>query len=245
MRFKVIEYLKNLASRQKLIIEKQKELQAITQENVWANIYHDSIRGYEHLQSLPLNIGRWAGNYSFFYLLHRVLKDFKPNNVLDLGLGESSKFISTYIENYLPETNHTIGEHNDDWIAFVQKNFNLSPNSKIEKLELEKKTINNFEVNAFKNFTNKFNHFYDLIVIDAPFGSPRFSRYDIISYIEKTKFDKDFVIILDDTNRKGEQDTLEIIIEKLKQQRPDVFFSNYVGAKTCTIITNVKFLLSM
>ncbi|GAL81813.1 hypothetical protein JCM19274_372 [Algibacter lectus] len=32
----------------------------------WANIYHDSIRGKNALQNLPLNIGRWAGNYTFF-----------------------------------------------------------------------------------------------------------------------------------------------------------------------------------
>jgi hypothetical protein len=51
----------------------------------WAHIYHDSIRGIEWIQGLSLNIGRWAGNYSFFYVLNRILMDYKPKNILELG----------------------------------------------------------------------------------------------------------------------------------------------------------------
>src|SRR5690554_6195752 len=68
----------------------------LLQENEWANIYHDSIRGNDELQQLSLKIGRWAGNYSFFFLVHRILKDFKPKKIVEFGLGESSKFISSY-----------------------------------------------------------------------------------------------------------------------------------------------------
>jgi hypothetical protein len=65
----------------------------------WANIYRDSIRGKEWLEKLPLNVGRAAVNYNFFYVLNRILNDYKPNRILEFGLGESSKFISTYILN--------------------------------------------------------------------------------------------------------------------------------------------------
>ncbi len=84
------------------------EILLTNRELLWANNFHDSIRGKKCLQELNLNIGRWAGNYSFFYILNRVLMDYKPIGILDLGLGESSKFISTYLDNFLPNSFHTI-----------------------------------------------------------------------------------------------------------------------------------------
>ena len=94
---------KNIISLLQLNHIQSKELE-------WAHIYHDSIRGKKHIENLSLNIGRWAGNYSFFYVLNRILNDYKPEKILDLGLGESSKLISTYLEHYLPNSTHTIVE---------------------------------------------------------------------------------------------------------------------------------------
>ena len=214
-------------------------------ENMWANIYHDSIRGFEELEKLPLNIGRWAGNYSFFFILHRVLTEFKPENILELGLGESSKFISKYIESYLPETKHIITEHDISWIEVFESKFSLSSRSTIKKLNLGKKTINSEEVICYEDFENQFNEFFDMIVIDAPFGSRRYSRYDIISYIKQHDFKRDFVIILDDTDRVGEKDTLREILALLSENREDVYHQTLSGIKATSIITNKKFLTSL
>jgi hypothetical protein len=87
-------------------------------ENYWANVFHDSIRGYKELQNLSLNIGRFAGSYSMFYLLSRILKDYMPQNVLELGIGETTKFISTFMHNYYPQKQklhqHFAVEHHVD-----------------------------------------------------------------------------------------------------------------------------------
>ena len=92
----------------------------------WAHIYHDSIRGKTHIENLSLNIGRWAGNYCFFYVLNRILADYKPEKILDLGLGESSKFISTYLDYYLLNSSHTIVEQDENWTAAFKDRFQLS-----------------------------------------------------------------------------------------------------------------------
>lgn len=214
-------------------------------ETNWANIYHDSIRGYEELEKLPLNIGRWAGNYSFFYILNRVLKDFKPKNILDMGLGESSKFISTYLKNYLPDSKQSITEHDQKWIDIFNQNYKLPNNSTIVKLELETKLISGYNVNGYKDFCQNLNEIYDLIIIDAPFGSERFSRYDIVDYIKNQSFSNDFVIIFDDTDRQGEKDTLKVVIDLLKEKRQDIFTQTLSGNKSTTIISNLKFLTSL
>ena len=66
---KVKEYLKELRDTNREILLHSKEIE-------WAHVYHDSIRGVKWIENQPLNIGRWAGNYTFFYLLNRVLHDF-------------------------------------------------------------------------------------------------------------------------------------------------------------------------
>ena len=75
--------LKNL----KMFFYKQKKIQTDikkqTLELVWAHRYHDSIRGSEFLEKLPLNIGRWAGNYTFFYVLSRTLMEYKPLKLIE------------------------------------------------------------------------------------------------------------------------------------------------------------------
>lgn len=245
MKYNIFTFLKNLSERQRQIISQQKELSKIAQENVWANVFHDSIRGYPHLENLPLNIGRWAGNYSFFYLLFRILKDFEPTNILDLGLGESSKFISTFLKHNLPNSRHTIGEHDPEWISFFEANFSLPQQSVIKELTITKKIIDGAEVNAYEDFENTFKEWYDFILIDAPFGSPKHSRHDVLAYIAQTDFNRDFVIVLDDTNRFGEQQTLQAIVSELKQQRSDIYTATYSGMKSSTVITNKKFLISI
>lgn len=43
-----------------------KEREGKLSELTWANVYHDSISHKPWLQALGLNVGRWAGGYSFF-----------------------------------------------------------------------------------------------------------------------------------------------------------------------------------
>jgi len=212
-----------------------------TKELEWAHIYHDSIRGNEWLEKLPLNVGRWAGNYSFFYVLNRILCDYKPSRILDLGLGESSKFVSTYLENYLLNSTHVIVEQDEIWLNQFNDRFKLSNRSNVVLCPMEKVVINEHEVNSYKDIYEKVNSKFDLYIIDGPFGSDRFSRYDILNFVEKFEENEEFIIMMDDTNRLGEQDTLHEILHRLKKKQINYFTGNYVGNKKLTVIASNKY----
>ena len=224
-------------------VKRQILLQTIELE--WAHIYHDSIRGKKWLEELPLNIGRWAGNYSFFYVLNRILMDYKPKSILDLGLGESSKFISTYIDNFLPDTLHTIVEHNEEWIHVFQEKFGLSKRSTIFFCPLIKAEVKGYKTNSYDGFNDNINQKFDLYIVDGPFGSERFSRYNIISLIEKFDLNDQFIIMMDDTNRLGEQDTLNDIKKYLDLIGITYYVGEYQGNKNVTIIATDKFKYSI
>ena len=74
---KIIAIIREQIKLQKLSYLQLKELE-------WANVYHDSIRGHTAIEQLPLNIGRWAGNYAFFYILNSIIID-TSNRVVNLA----------------------------------------------------------------------------------------------------------------------------------------------------------------
>lgn len=221
--------------------KKQDELMLQSKELEWAHIYHDSIRGKKWLEELPLNVGRWAGNYSFFYVLNRILSEHKPKSILDLGLGESSKFISSFLDNYLLDSRHTIVEQNEMWIKSFQERVVLSKRSTIFHFPLKETEIKGFISNSYDNLKGEITEKYDLYIVDGPFGSNRYSRYDIFFLVEKFDIEDEFIILFDDTNRQGERDTLKDIIDLLNYKKIDIFMGNYEGNKANTIIATQKY----
>jgi 16S rRNA G966 N2-methylase RsmD len=224
---RVITGIKN---NQKKIISQNNEL-------IWAHIYHDSIRGKKYLQDLSLNVGRWAGNYSLFYVLNRILSEYKPNRILEFGLGETSKFISTYLINELENSKHIIIEEDINWKIQFERKFTLSKNTKIEICPIEKRNINGYEVNFYQGLELITESSYDLYLIDGPFGSERYSRYDIVNVIKNTNLLDEFIIIIDDYDRIGEKDTANDLIEYFRKINKKIYSNVYAGNKSVFVIS--------
>ena len=230
------KFIERLLGRnlQKLIINQNKELE-------WAYIYHDSIRDKEWLTQLPLNIGRWAGNYSFFFILSRILSYYKPKEILEFGLGESSKMISAFLENSLLESTHTIIEQDNNWRFSFEEQFTLSKRSSIKILPLKEKYINGYKTNGYKEIEEFITKKYDLYIIDGPFGSPNYSRYDIVNIVKDFNSQDEFIIIIDDYNRPGEKQTFNVLKELLQQKGIEISLGYYVGVKSVAVIGSKKY----
>ena len=225
----------------KSFVNDYNEKKGMLNELNWANVYHDSITDKPWLQSLSLNIGRWAGGYSFFYILNRVLNDIKPSKILEFGLGESSKFISTYIVNSLQETDHIIVEHDEEWVKNFNARFALSNKSKIILKHLVKKKIKGYEVVTYGSLASEMDNDIQLYIVDGPFGSDRFSRYDIIDLLNQKQNFGNFIIIFDDVDRLGEQDTVVEIFSLLESKKVNYHTGLYKGEKWQRVIVCEKF----
>lgn len=219
--------------------ERLEEIKKSSKEGEWANIYHDSIRDNDELQKLSLKIGRWAGNYSFFYLVHRILKDFEPKKVVEFGLGESSKFISTYNRSTENKFEHIVIEQDQNWKQIFEKSF-PNTNVKVQHHSLEKKRHKGFEYNGYEN-ADMIPSDADFYLIDGPFGSPNFSRFDLFHVLTKIKPDKEFILVLDDYDRKGEQETAEEIIKLYKEKGRKVYYTKYEGSKSQFVLVTEKY----
>jgi hypothetical protein len=210
-------------------------------ELYWANIYHDSIRGKAALENLGLNIGRWAGNYTFFYVLNRILNDYQPQRIIEFGLGESTKFIATHIENYAPDSEHTVIEQDENWKTAFLNRFQVSDKTSIKILPLTTRKINGFETNSYAEIGAKITEKFDLYIVDGPFGSDHYSRYDIVTLAEKLEKGDEFIIIMDDYNRKGEQETTEALAQLFEQKGIVIHKGKYTGLKSVLILATDKY----
>ncbi len=224
----------------KLLIREHKKIQSLSYlqllELEWANVYHDSIRGKKPIEELSLNVGRWAGNYAFFYLLHRVLEEYKPKKIIEFGLGESSKFISTYIDHYLKDTSLLTIEDNISWKQSFESKFKCSNQSEIKILENTFREYNGQSYRSYKNIEYEVNDFFDLYIVDGPIGSQHYSRFDIVSITDKFNSDSEFVIIIDDYDRQGEKETASVLIDVFKNKNIEIYTKEYIGNKSVLVI---------
>lgn len=219
---------------QKLQIEQNAELE-------WANIYRDTVRNRAWLNELAISPGRWAGNYSLVYVIIRILSDYKPLKIIELGLGESSKIISSFLKNELHNSSHIIIEQSQEWIKSFESRFSLSEKSNILNLEMEKKLIKDFWTDGYKDIQLIIKEKFDLYVIDGPFGSDRFSRYDICLLGADLDLGNQFIIIIDDYNRLGEQDTATDLVKLLEDKGIKVYIGTYHGNKSQVVIATEKY----
>lgn len=231
---KIKAFIKENRENQSYIIRQNQEIE-------WAHVYHDSIRGKEWLENLPLNIGRWAGNYSFFYVLNRILNDFKPNSILELGLGESTKFISTYLDNYLFISNHLVIEQDENWKISFEENNKLSKRTQIIVCPLKKVLVKGFESNSYTNIEAAIKSKFELYVVDGPFGTLNYSRYDILKIAQVLSPEDQFIIMIDDFDRQGEKETVIDLLSHFKKQKIKVFKEVYEGNKGVIVIATKKY----
>lgn len=220
------------------------------EEIIWANVFHDAINETEWLKRNDLNPGRWAIGYQTLYVLYRILNEINPQCILELGLGESTKLISQYV-NLKENVIHNVVEHDVDWVKIFSQRVELSDKTKVVIKELsEDGELNGvYGIREYSAFESKIMpRKYDLIVIDAPWGGDMsdYARIDVAKIMPEC-LAQSFVILIDDYNRVGEQHTVEYMKQILQNNGIEYSISKYEGAKDLAVITSkdLKFLCTL
>ncbi len=197
----------------------------ISNENLFATIFHDTIKNSNWF-NIPLSLSSGAIGYPFAYILYRILDEIEPKNILETGMGQSTKIITEYVKSH-KKVKHDVVEHDKEWIEFFKTNTNMSEFQNIHLLKNYKRKFNGCELNAYKNFREEFkNKKFDLITIDGPVGvGQEYSRMDILDIVPECLEDK-FIILIDDSERIGEQRTIQMLEEKLDNNKIK-FYSGY------------------
>lgn len=223
----------------------------LLRDNEWATVLRDTVVGSEWLKDVPLSPGRCAIGYPGLYALYRTLDEFRPKNILEIGLGQSTRVIGAYAGQY--GVRHTIVEHDSSWINFFLNKHGKNENTEMVCLERLEGQYHGRWVNTktpikyYKDFSSAFvGQKFDFIFIDGPQGSNEFSRVDITEILPEC-LTESFVIMVDDSQRQGERNTIKIIADILTSTGVGGLWGEYDGLKNTALIVSedLRFLLSL
>lgn len=212
----------------------------------WGQIFDSATHDSEWLVKRAFNPGRWAMGFPGLYILFRTLSETRPKHILEFGLGESSKLTHQY-RSYYPDTGLTIIEQDSEWKeVFCQTVFDVSDAVRILPLKITGKGRSKHY--SYQDLMPAINgKKYDFIIVDGPWGSRRNSRNQILDIIREGLLADEFIILVDDANRRGEADTIRQIQKLLKSQNKGYAKGFYRGRKDSCVIcsSGYRFLTSL
>lgn len=214
------------------------DLKKRSNEILYAEVLKNCTENSNWLKKQDFTLTLGAANYSFIFILFKILDEIKPKRILEMGLGQTTKLTSQYA-NFYQDSFLDVIEHNQEWIDFFGQKLNLS-----ENINIHNKNLINFLLNETKS--DKYDSLedvvqskkYDLIIIDGPFGFDRiYPRTNVLDLIPNN-LAENFIIILDDAERRGEKNTANLIFQKLDENNIKFKKSYKVGLKTQLVITS-------
>jgi hypothetical protein len=178
-------------------------------------IFTQSLEGIDWLESKNFSPSGWAANFSLLYVLLRVLNDFRPKEVLELGTGQTTRLTYQYAT-HNGQAAVTVVDHSKYWIDFTSQKIKVPENMKFLELPLCPGIFNGNRTTVYKDLAKNVGATkFDLILVDGGDGEYRTSFFDLIPRNLK----KSFVIILDDFHYPEKKETvkaLEALLTELK-----------------------------
>ncbi|MCR4893059.1 MAG: hypothetical protein K5989_12875 [Lachnospiraceae bacterium] len=243
---KIKELENNSNSQQKML----ESISSDIKEVMWANVYHDTVRGCPWFPEggLPCWPGRGAVGYQYMYVAFRILNELQPTSILEIGMGQSTRLIGQFIKtrNYDKDYRHYCIEHDANWSEICKQQFPLDE-ERSEVIVLPLTTMSFTDEKGNSRDTIIYDGFFDalngkkfqLISVDGPYGfnDPLYSRIDILEIIPQC-LSNDFCILIDDYDRPGERRMTEALMFKLKEAGVEHEGGVYVGKKQMAIITS-------
>ena len=218
-------------------------------EAVWAETFNNTVNGSAWLKNTAFSPGRWAVGYPVLYVMYRVLNEARPQRILELGLGQSTRMIGQYVATH-EGVEHVVVEHDPEWIAFFKNVFALSERTEILQLDREMVPYKEAEaVRVFQGFREALaGKKFDFIFIDAPLGGDmkQYARIDVLRLLPEC-LNENFVIMIDDAERGGESHTVAEMEKRLREHGILCRRGRYSGKKDCVVLTpeHMGFLTTM
>lgn len=227
-----------------LAVDKQYKIelqnQKLIKEQIWSNVFHDTVSGYKWYNVSSLSLGRSAIGYNFAYVMARVLESMHPAGILELGLGQSSKIINAYFQyNKNSGITYDLVEHDLCWVDFFKSEISMNDvNIHIKNIIIAEQYNDQFyKYDGLDAVLN--NRRYNFISIDGPFGykGKYIGRIDLIPYIPEILED-DWIILMDDYDRTAEKNAILLLEKKLQEAHIVYYKGVYEGENDVCILAS-------
>lgn len=171
-----------------------------------------------------------AADHKLLYILIRALAEHSFNNVLELGAGETTRVLDAYAAH--TGASVTTVEHDARWVELLSREgvaptHTMMPAPLISLQDARAGGYQGYELRDRLDADARF----DLIVVDGPPGSARWSRYGAVELVGKHHA-REFVALWDDVDRVGELQSFGASLSALKAADVDVDHHMFVSERT-------------
>lgn len=159
-----------------------------------------------------------AANYSLLYLIMRICLETEVKRILELGAGQTTLLLHHLRK--LRQFDVTTLEHDVTWAGRIGSLVSHQvAHSPLIDCEAGGITRPGYDV-------SKLDGKFDFVIVDGPLGSPTYSRWGALSLLAD-HINSDYIVIFDDAERKGEQQTIMEAVRILSSsQRPHFSLTN-------------------
>ncbi len=171
-----------------------------------------------------------AASHSLMYLLTRMLGEFQFEAIVELGSGQTTQLI----ERMKRGARHVCYEHDPIWHGMMRDAFN--------QIDSRLRPLQRRETHGvgYDGYSDPELGPFDFLLVDGPPGVDSYSRFSCVEWIDANSYEE-FVIIIDDAERSGEQDTIRFISELLNKRGLHVKVNTLVGRTTQAVFTTPRF----
>ena len=173
-----------------------------------------------------------AANYGLMYLLFRVFDELEIKRVVEFGSGQTTLLIDRIKKD---ATSHVCYEHDPQWHALLAARL-LRCDYRLRALEEA-----TFGARRAYWYSGVELQNFDLLLVDGPIGVDRFSRFGCVDII-RSQTAADFLIVFDDCQRKGEQDTVAYVVDMLRDAGRTFRVNQLIASRTQTVIAGGRFV---
>lgn len=153
-----------------------------------------------------------SANSSLLYLIARCFREFNIKSVLEMGVGQTTFLLDELRKNM--EFEIVSLEHDPSWRTDIQQRVQHP----IALAPLVSDQFDNIEFSFYDCKDELKSKKFDLIIVDGPPGiGQRWPRFGIVPIVRQN-LASDFVIIVDDAERRGERRTCSRLKKELKAQ---------------------------
>lgn len=184
-----------------------------------------------------------AANHGLLYAITRCFAEFPIASVLELGCGQSTLLLAE-LSRKLNQAAHIRSVDQDrQWADWMRS----AVSHEIAVAELVPKTIRGHAIQHYRDGYFDTSKLYDLVIVDGPAAltaETETSRLGALEVIE-TALAPDFIVIVDDAERKGEGLLVDLMRSHLRESAQNFGETSIVAAKRQHIFCGGKFQPAM
>ena len=155
-----------------------------------------------------------AANYSLLYLILRALTEFPVAAILEVGAGQTTLLIDKVTTVLNRKFDILTLEHDPAWVQHIRQQVASDVrHCLLEPLQVARRRVDYYadpKIDGRK---------FDLMVLDGPTAFDFRSRYNRLGFLRHLDaIGEDFIIIVDDVERPGEQRLVSEITRALRQR---------------------------